>query len=77
MKTFQELLKDSNEGRFTFEPNELTEIHVDYAKMQITVETFRTKKQLTPTTTKTYHSLAGMFGKPTVESKFNEIIQSI
>jgi len=75
MKTFNELLKGSYEGRFTVEPNDTTEIHVDYGRMEITVLTFRTKNQLTPQTKKQYTSLAGIFGTLTVEQKYNEIIK--
>ena len=75
MKTFKELLAESYEGNFVVAPNELTEIHVDYRNMEITVKTYRTRKSLTPETKTTYISLAGMFGKPTVEEKFNEIIK--
>jgi hypothetical protein len=72
---FKKLLNESYEGRFVVEPNETTEIHVDYGRAEITVLTFRTKNQVAPETKKTYTSLAGMFGKPTVEQKFNEIIK--
>lgn len=75
MKTFNELLKDSNQGRFIVEPNNTTEIHIDYAAMQITVLTFKTKNQVIPESKKTYISLHGMFGTPTVEQKFYEIIK--
>jgi len=75
MKSFKKLLNESYEGRFTVEPNDKTEIHVDYGRSQITVFTYRTKNQLTPLTKKTYHSLAGMFGTPTVEEKYHEIIK--
>lgn len=40
MKTFKTLLNESYEGRFVVEPNELTEIHVDYARMQISILSF-------------------------------------
>lgn len=76
MKSFKELLNESYDGRFVVEPNGLTEIHVDYGRMQITVLTFRTKIQLTPTTKQSFTSLAGIFGQPTVEQKFNEIIKA-
>lgn len=76
MTTFQNLLSDSHEGKFVVEPNELVEVHVDYGRMQITVLTFSTKNQLTPDTKKVFHSLGGnFFGMPTVEEKFNEIME--
>ena len=76
MTTFQNLLNDSHEGRFVVEPNDLVEVHVDYPKSQITIFTFRTKSQLTPETRKVFHSLSGHnFGMPTVEEKFNEIME--
>lgn len=78
MTTFQNLLNDSYQGRFVVEPNELVEVHVDYPKMEITVLTFRTKKQITPDTKKVFHSLSGHnFGMPTVEEKFNEIMEGL
>lgn len=75
MKTFNQLLNESYQGKFVVEPNELTEIHVNYPQMRIDVLKFKTKKQLIPESKKTYLSLAGMFGTPTVEEKFNEIIK--
>ena len=74
-KKYIELLKESYEGRFTVEPNDKTEIHVDFGRMEITVLTFRTKNQITPETKKTYSSLAGIFGTLTVEQKYNEIMK--
>jgi hypothetical protein len=73
---FKELLANSYQGRFVVEPNELTEIHVDYGMMQIIVLTFGTKNQFTPKTKTVYHGLHGMFGKPSVEDKFNEIMKN-
>jgi len=75
MKPFKTLLNESYKGRFVVEPNELTEIHVDYERMQISILYFRTKKDLTPLKKELFTSLAGMFGTPTVEEKFNEIIK--
>jgi hypothetical protein len=77
MKTFNELLKESNKGVFVVEQNELTEIHVDYANMTIEVREYRTKNQLTPDKKSTYSSLAGKnFGTQSVEEKFNELINN-
>jgi len=75
MIAFNTLLNESHEGRFVVEPNELTEIHVDYIKMEISVFYYRTKKQITPEKKEVFTSLAGMFGRQTVEEKFNEIIK--
>lgn len=73
MKTFTQLLNESN-GSFTYEPNELTEIKVDYVNSKIIVEYFRTKAQLTPEKKETFICLHGMFGNQSVEQKFNELL---
>jgi hypothetical protein len=77
MSLFTELLKDSYKGCFVYEPNELTEVRVNYGEMRIDLLKFRTKKDLTPLEKVVYHSLHGMFGNQTVEEKFNQIIKSI
>ena len=77
MSLFTKLLKDSYEGCFVYEPNELTEVRVNYSEMRIDLLKFRTKKDLTPLEKVVYHSLHGMFGNQTVEEKFNQIIKSI
>ena len=73
---FNELLKQTTDGRFTYDVNSLTEIHVDYAAMQVAILTYKTAKQLTPKTKQVYHSLHGMFGNLTVEQKFNQLLES-
>jgi hypothetical protein len=78
IKSFQELLRESQDGYFMVELNELIEIHVSYNTTEITVLEYKTKNQLTPIKTTKYSSLTGSnFGKPSVEEKFNELIQMV
>lgn len=70
---FNNLLNNST-GNFTYEPNETVEVNVYWAAAEIVVVYYSTKKKLLTLKKETYHSLHGMFGKPTVEQKFNEII---
>lgn len=78
-KSFKTLLNESYEGIFTYEPNELIEIHVNYPKGNIRVDYYRSKNHMLDPIKKDYfHSLYGAnFGTQTVEEKFNEIVDSI
>ena len=74
--TYKEHLIEAteNNGNFTVEANEITEIDVCYTKSEIRVKRYRFRNQLTPTSTKLYSSLYGSFGMPSMEDTFNEIM---
>ena len=74
--TYQEHLIEAteNNGNFTVEANEITEIDVCYTRCEIRIKRYRFKNQLTPMSTKLYSSLYGSFGRPSMEDTFNEIM---
>lgn len=75
MNTFNKLASE-NQGRFTFEPNELVEIQVNVSGSEIWVEEFRTANHFLKPIKKEYFSgLYGMMGYPSVEEKFNELLE--
>ena len=75
--TYQEHLiaAAENQGNFTVEANETTEIDVCFTKSEIRVKRYRFKTQLSPASTKLYASLYGSFGRPSMEDTFNEIMR--
>lgn len=78
MKNFNELSKEGHEGSFTIEPNELTEIHVNWEAGCITVDTYRTKQKRYDQrkSVTTFRGLAFLGGK-SLEELFNEALKSL
>jgi hypothetical protein len=83
MSTFNQLVSEAAKHSigdvfFTFEPNELTEIHVNVTRQNIKVETFRsTNHMLDPVRKESFYGLYGMLGRQSLEDKFNEIISEL
>ena len=77
MTNFKKLANES-EGHFVVGPNDKTEIHVNLINSEITVDTYVTANHMVGCPeTKSYFTLVGMFGYPTIEEKFNEIINNL
>tara|TARA_R110000787_G_C13297686_1_gene434195 strand:+ start:535 stop:771 length:237 start_codon:yes stop_codon:yes gene_type:complete len=76
MKNFNQLVKEGFEGSFTVEPNELTEIHVNWEKQNITIDTYRTKKKhYTTLNSITKFGQPSFMGGKSLEELFNEAIE--
>lgn len=77
MKTFIELSKEGYEGSFTVEPNELTEIHVNWEKQSLTIEVYENKnKLLGGFTRETKYAGLVFFGGKSLEQLYNEVMQN-
>lgn len=80
MKTqslFNQLVSENNGDHFVYAIGELIEVNVNIWESMIVVCKYRRAHDLDPISKDTYHSLNGMFGRQTVEQKFNEILSSL
>ena len=78
MKSFNQLSTEGFEGSFTVEPNELTEIHVNYEGQTVTVETFQFSDHMKGNSTKEIkYAKPSFLGGKSLEQLFNESLNTL